>query len=130
MDRQPAYADAVAALLDAAPQDAVSRFDAELTAAIAAGLDPATARTLRWWQREATRALRDHASTVLPAVIDALVASERSRAEVTAEDGETEFSTAATGSEAPQTAPAAPSSEEARRRTLVAGLQALSEASA
>ena len=49
-----AYADLVAGLLDARPDPATERFDAELAAAEADGrIDAADRPVLRWWQREA-----------------------------------------------------------------------------
>jgi len=46
----------VLAVVDTRPDPATERFDAELAAAVATGrLDEGTARTLRWWQREAVR---------------------------------------------------------------------------
>ena len=58
--REAAYADLVTGLVDARVDVASERFDAELEAAEASGrLDPATARLLRWWQRESVRAVTD-----------------------------------------------------------------------
>ena len=65
--RESAYADLVAGLLDVRADPATDRFDAELAAAEEDGrIDPQTAKVLRWWQREALRALVDHARTVVP----------------------------------------------------------------
>ena len=65
--RESAYADLVAGLLDVRTDPATDRFDAELAAAEEDGrVDPQTAKVLRWWQREALRALVDHARTVVP----------------------------------------------------------------
>ena len=76
--RTAAYADLVSALAGSRRDPATERFDLELAAAEAAGsVDPVTARTLRWWQRESVRAVEDHLSTVLPDVLNRLEASER-----------------------------------------------------
>lgn len=64
------YAALVAALLGVRTDYASSRFDAEVTAALAANrLDVATARTLRWWQRESVREVEGYANRVLPVVL-------------------------------------------------------------
>jgi hypothetical protein len=77
-DRSSAYADLLAALLAARSDPATARFDAEIAAAEAAGtLDGATARTLRWWQRESLRGIADHLGEVLPGLLVALVDAER-----------------------------------------------------
>lgn len=118
MNRELAYADVVAGLLDATPAASSDRFDAELAEAVAAGLDPGVARALRWCQRESVRAVREHAAIVLPPVISALVASEAAQAGHAAEP--------LAIATAPQAdSPAAP--EESRRRTLVAGLRSLTD---
>jgi hypothetical protein len=71
--RLAAYADLVAAVLDLRTPDATGRFDQALTDAMAAGsLSPALARELRMLQRDAERALVDHAAAVLPAALVAL----------------------------------------------------------
>ena len=76
--RTAAYADLVSALAGSRRDPATERFDRELAAAEAAGaVDPVTARTLRWWQRESVRAVEDHLSAVLPGVLNRLEASER-----------------------------------------------------
>jgi len=68
--RAAAYSDLVAAIVGARRDPATERFDRELAAAEAAGsLDAATARTLRWWQRESVRAVEDHLAAVLPLVL-------------------------------------------------------------
>jgi hypothetical protein len=67
----------VTSLLSARPDHATARFDAELAAAEAEGrIDVATARTLRWWQRETVRALEEHARLVIPQVLDSLEAAD------------------------------------------------------
>lgn len=119
MDRELAYADAVTALLDAAPTTAMEEFDAALAAAVEAGLDVTLARTLRWWHRESVRAVRDHAAAVLPPVIAGLVASDAAAAERTAGPP----TVAATSQPADDDLPA----EETRRRTLVASLRSLND---
>jgi hypothetical protein len=64
------YTALVAALLGVRTDYASSRFDAELTAALAASrLDAATARTLRWWQRASVREVEGYANSVLPVVL-------------------------------------------------------------
>jgi hypothetical protein len=69
----PALTDVVLALFDARPTPALERFDAEVAAAVAAGkLDTEAARTLRWWQRESDRGVRDYLAAVLPGVLDSL----------------------------------------------------------
>jgi hypothetical protein len=74
------YAALVAALLGVRTDYASSRFDAEVTAALAANrLDVATARTLRWWQRESVREVEGYANRVLPVVL-----ATRSDADATA----------------------------------------------
>jgi hypothetical protein len=80
-----AFRDIVAGLLDARRDRTTQRFDDELAAAVRAGLDIATARRLRWWQRESLNALSDHAAEVLPPVIVALDAA-RDRADERAAD--------------------------------------------
>jgi hypothetical protein len=71
--REAALSDLVAGLLDARLDPATERFDAELAAAEADGrVDPQTAKVLRWWQREALRALVEHARVVLPPTLLAL----------------------------------------------------------
>jgi hypothetical protein len=76
--RTAAYADLVSALAGARHDPASDRFDRELAAAEAAGtVDPATARTLRWWQRESVRAVEDHLSSVLPHVLTSLDSAGR-----------------------------------------------------
>lgn len=119
MYREPAYADVVAGLLDATPAAATERFDAALVEAVAAGLDSSVARALRWRQRESVRAVREHASVVLPPVIAALVASEGGVPTAPAEPPP--VVTAAPTAEAPA------HSEDTRRRTLVAGLLSLTD---
>lgn len=123
MNREPAYADVVAGLLDAVPTAASEQFDAELAKAVADGLDTATARSLRWWQRESARAVREHATTVLPAVIAALVDSAATQAAQTGAPPAIAMAPPPATQAAPDPAP-----EEGRRRTLVAGLLALNDA--
>lgn len=130
MQVELAYAEAVAALLDATPRDALERFDIELAAAIGQGLDEETGRLLRWWQRESVRAVRDHAAAVIPGVISGLLAAQGARA-----DGAITDAVPASASsrpeglepEPPQADPTVVTSgaAETRRRTLVAGLLAL-----
>jgi hypothetical protein len=74
--RGGAYAELVVGLIDARERGAEERFDTELSAAEAAGrIDPLTARTLRWWQRESVRAVVAHAEHVLPSTLHALESS-------------------------------------------------------
>ncbi len=71
--RAVAYAELVAGLIDARDRAAEERFDAELEAAEVAGrVDPETARTLRWWQRESLRAVVSQAEMVVPPTLAAL----------------------------------------------------------
>jgi hypothetical protein len=64
------YSALVAALLGVRTDYASTRFDAEVTAALAANrLDVATARTLRWWQRASVREVEGYANSVLPVVL-------------------------------------------------------------
>ncbi|MFN8168538.1 MAG: hypothetical protein U0S36_07115 [Candidatus Nanopelagicales bacterium] len=85
-DRAAAYADLLAALLDARSDPATARFDEEVAAAEAAGtLDGATARNLRWWQRESVRGLADHLGEVLPALLVALVDADQRAAQSVAD---------------------------------------------
>lgn len=74
--RHVAYSDLVGGLLDARVDPATEHFDAELTAAIAAGTVTAeAARTLRFWQRASVRGLVEHARNVLPPALSALEAA-------------------------------------------------------
>lgn len=76
--RSVAYASLVLALVGVRTDPATARFDAELAAAEAAGgVDPAVARTLRWWQRQALRGVEDHLAGVLPTVLASLSAADR-----------------------------------------------------
>ena len=144
--RQVAYADLVGGLLDARLDPATERFDAELTAAIAAGTVTAeAARTLRFWQRAGIRGLVEHARTVLPPALAALeaareessetvAAEQRSWAEATAEPGERPGTpgdaTAGTPGEAtepavtPSTGPSINLTDHRHSRLIVAGLMA------
>jgi hypothetical protein len=77
-----AFADLVAAMLEARHDYATAAFDDALARAEADGsLDPAAARLLRWWQRETVRAVVDHAARVLPPAVLALQEAERAAAE-------------------------------------------------
>lgn len=74
--RHVAYSDLVGGLLDARVDPATEHFDAELSAAIAAGTVTAdAARTLRFWQRASVRGLVEHARNVLPPALSALEAA-------------------------------------------------------
>jgi len=76
--RSASYAALVSALLSTRPDPATARFDDELAAAESAGaIDPAVARTLRWWQREAVRGVEDHLVAVLPELLTGLAGAER-----------------------------------------------------
>ena len=91
-----AYADLVGGLLDARVDPATEHFDAELSAALAAGTITAeTARTLRYWQRASVRGLVEHARNVLPPALSALEAA-REESKVTVEAEQRSW-TAATG---------------------------------
>lgn len=71
--RETAYGDLLTALLDVRLDPATDRFDAELEAAEADGrIDPATAKVLRWWQRESLRSMLEHTRTVVPPTLIAL----------------------------------------------------------
>ena len=128
--RQVAYADLVGGLLDARLDPATERFDAELSAAIAAGTVTAeAARTLRFWQRAGIRSLVEHARHVLPPALAALEAArEESNETVAAEQQSWAEATASTPSAAtaPAAAPsAAPSinlTDRRPSRLIVAGL--------
>jgi hypothetical protein len=134
--RQVAYADLVGGLLDARQDPATERFDAELTAAIAAGTVTAeAARTLRYWQRAGIRGLVEHARHVLPPALVALEAARDESSEtVAAEQQSWAAATAGTPGEAtePAATPAAtpaggPSinlTERRQSRLIVAGLMA------
>ena len=68
---------------------ATARFDEELAAAEAAGaIDPAVARTLRWWQRETVRGVEDHLQSVLPGLLSGLEAADREAEEAVAASAE------------------------------------------
>jgi hypothetical protein len=68
-----AYAELVTAVADARPDPATERFDAEIESALTAGrLDEQLARTLRWWQRESVRGVREHLADVLPPLLETL----------------------------------------------------------
>jgi hypothetical protein len=85
--RHVAYADLVGGLLDARVDPATEHFDAELSAALAAGTITAeAARTLRFWQRASVRGLVEHARNVLPPALSALEAArDESKETVAAE---------------------------------------------
>lgn len=149
--RSSAYADLVAAMLGARSAPATGAFDAALAEAEAAGrLDPATARTLRYWQRASVAEVVDHAVSVLPAALvagdeadaaaaeaaaDAAAAWERARVLLPASDGHD--TREAASRPAPADDPGAPGAGHpaagegpvgaARRRLLVAGLTVLPE---
>jgi hypothetical protein len=129
--RQAAYADLVAAVLDLRTPDATRRFDQALADAVTAeAISPALARELRMLQRDAERALVDHAASVLPA---ALVALDQREA---AEDPTTERLDHPVVSEQlePDSAaepltdpPPDPPADLTARRLLVAGLRPISD---
>ena len=131
VNAENAYAEAVAALLDATPGDAVRDFDRALVDAQHAGLvDPETARQLRWLQRESVRAVRDHAAVVIPSLLTGLIASHAARSADLIPDTADKRSTLMVETLEPAAAAAEPMADpapspEARRRTLVAGLLAL-----
>jgi hypothetical protein len=145
--REAALSDLVGGLLDARSDPATERFDAELAAAEEDGrVDPQTAKVLRWWQREALRALVEHSRTVLPPTLLALEqaaagadreaeASAASWARAVADDsddpgpgtrraGTREHDADAVASSEPAEPPLNPPADlsEHRRRLLVAGL--------
>ena len=87
--RPSAYAELLQALLSVRSDPATARFDRELEAAAARGeIDAATARTLRWWQRESLRGLSDHLVSVLPHLLDDLAAAHSAAAEAVEESAE------------------------------------------
>lgn len=129
------YGDLVAGLLDARPDPATERFDAELEHAVERGdLTAHTARMLRFWQRASLRALVDHTRAVLPTVLGALEASRRAAeadlastiAALSAVPDEPEPGTVVDlrDTPGPASTPGAsgPSSLGERRRLIVAGL--------
>jgi hypothetical protein len=140
--RHVAYADLVGGLLDARLDPATEHFDAELSAALAAGTVTAeAARTLRFWQRASVRGLVEHARNVLPPALSALeAAQEESKETVAAEQRSwTEATgrsakdpidpTEPTGPANPTTPAVTPSAERSinltdrrRSRLIVAGL--------
>lgn len=130
MQVESAYAEAIAALLDATPGGALRDFDAALVDAQHAGLlDPETARQLRWLQRESVRAVRDHAAAVLPSLITGLIASHSADAATAIQDTHPTANAGTHAALEPRPGAAeqgdTAQSPEARRRTLVAGLLAL-----
>ena len=130
--RQVAYADLVGGLLDARLDPATERFDAELTAAIAAGTVTAeAARTLRFWQRAGIRSLVEHARNVLPPALAALEAArEESDETVAAEQRSWAEATAGTPGAAtdpvvtPSAGPSINLTDRRHSRLIVAGLMA------
>src|SRR2546423_4346810 len=71
-----AYTEMVLALVDARYDPVTEQFDAEVASAVADGqLEEQLARTLRWWQRESVRGVRDHVAEVLPPLLEALDAA-------------------------------------------------------
>lgn len=107
--RSGAYASLVSALIGVRPDPATARFDLELTAAEAAGaVDPAVARTLRWWQRESVRGAEDHLARVLPDVLESLAAADREAREAVASSAAAWD--AATASDGPPPLPPGPGS--------------------
>ena len=104
-----AYADLVAALVAVRSDPATARFDAELARAEAAGsLDGATARTLRWWQRESVRGLAEHLTVVLPAVLATLESADAA-AHAAVEDSADSWTAATSTAVAPATSALDPS---------------------
>jgi hypothetical protein len=118
-DRVPvaraAYAELILTLVDARADPATTRFDHELAQAVAEGqLDQETARTLRWWQRESVRGVRDHLADVLPPLLDALETSA-ARSTTTMQSSEEMWRTTLSGTaptSAPTSAPATDASAE------------------
>lgn len=86
-----AYAELVLAAADARSDTATESFDATVASAVAGGqLDEQLARTLRRWQRESVRDLRDHLAETLPPLFEALAArSLRTTASMDAPDDTT-----------------------------------------
>ena len=129
-----ALTDVVLSIVDTRPDPATEHFDAALAAAVAEGrLDAATARTLRWWQRESVRGVRGYLADALPPILDALdaaadgaVAATREAARSWESARDTSWDTRATVG-APVPRPVASTAADRlrdRRRELVAGLVA------
>lgn len=79
-------ADLVSALLAARDDPATRAFDDALARAERSGrLDAATARELRFWQRQGIEALAEHAARVVPAALAARRASDAAAREGAAE---------------------------------------------
>jgi hypothetical protein len=72
-DLEPEF---VAALLAARQDAATAEFDRVLASAQSAGLDPTTARELKYWQRRCLDSLTEHAALVIPAALAAQHASD------------------------------------------------------
>jgi hypothetical protein len=134
-----AYANIVAAVADARPDPATERFDAEIASAVADGrIDQQFARTLRWWQRESVRGVRDHLVEVLPPLLESLDASalrplRHSDAPERSDPADKNFAAtakSAPGHSGPRTVSTAVSAQRSpqhtqhRRRVLVASLVA------
>jgi hypothetical protein len=112
--RHVAYADLVGGLLDARVDPATEHFDAELSAAIAAGTVTAeAARTLRFWQRASVRGLVEHARNVLPPALSALEAAQAESKETV--EAERQSWTEATGGTAKDRADQADPTDRADR---------------
>jgi hypothetical protein len=108
-----AYAELILALVDARADPATTRFDHELAQAVAdRRVDKETARTLRWWQRESVRGVRDHLADVLPPLLDALE-DAASRSSMTMQSSEEMWRTALTGAAPAPEKAADPSAERA-----------------
>jgi len=123
----------VLAVVDARPDPTTEHFDAELAAAVADGrCDAATARTLRWWQRESVRGVHAYLADALPPILEALDKAAGGMAAAVGESVEAWATARDTTAQEPVTAPsgasrpvASPSARDRladRRRELVAGL--------
>jgi hypothetical protein len=87
--RRTHYAGLLAALGGTRRDPASERFDEELASAEAIGaIDPAVARTLRWWQRESVRAVEDHLQSVLPGLLVGLEVADAEAVEAVAASAE------------------------------------------
>ena len=76
--RDAAYAALVDALIALRRDPATERFDEYLDYAQTSGrIDTATARALRWWQRQSVRGVSDHLEDILPTLLVQLEAAEQ-----------------------------------------------------
>ena len=137
--RHAAYAELVAGLLDVRDSAAEERFDKRLDDLVADGLiDPGSARSLRLLQRQAVRAVVEHAQTVLPATLLAIENAHREQSANRVDDRPT-FAESVSDAETASVSGAVddpaddeidllePPADLTARRLLVAGLTQLPE---